>query len=397
MNVRYILFLILGLDALTLIFQSSELSISYNEALLLDGSFSFLQALIKSSIFIFGQNDYALRLPMIALHVASAILLFKISKNYLKVERNRIWLLLIFILLPGVMSSAIIVNNAGLIIFALLLFVYVYENHSIKTTYILLFCYMLLEGSFAMLFVALALFSLYKKEKNYFLFNAALFLGSLLLYGIDTHGSPKGYFIDSIGIYAAIFSPIIFIYLVYVLYRRYLTKDLDILWFIATVALVFSLLLSFRQRVTIEYFAPYAILALPLIAQTFEHSYRVRLDIFRKKYRWAFIISLALLFVNSSIMFFNKYLYQIVKEPKKHFSYNMHIAKELSNELKIRGIDCVTTDKKMQKRLEFYGVTKCNNLILRENSLNYTKTDSVTISYINRVVYNASVTDLNTN
>ena len=397
MNVRYILFLILGLDALTLIFQSSELSISYNEALLLDGNFSFLQALIKSSIFIFGQNDYALRLPMIALHVASAILLFKISKNYLKVERNRIWLLLIFILLPGVMSSAIIVNNAGLIIFALLLFVYVYENHSIKTTYILLFCYMLLEGSFAMLFVALALFSLYKKEKNYFLFNAALFLGSLLLYGIDTHGSPKGYFIDSIGIYAAIFSPIIFIYLVYVLYRRYLTKDLDILWFIATVALVFSLLLSFRQRVTIEYFAPYAILALPLIAQTFEHSYRVRLDIFRKKYRWAFIISLALLFVNSSIMFFNKYLYQIVKEPKKHFSYNMHIAKELSNELKIRGIDCVTTDKKMQKRLEFYGVTKCNNLILRENSLNYTKTDSVTISYINRVVYNASVTDLNTN
>lgn len=397
MNVRYILFLILGLDALTLIFQSGELSISYYEALLVSGDFSFLQLLIKSSIFIFGQNDYALRLPMIALHLSSAILLFKISKNYLKLERNRLWLLLIFILLPGVMSSAIIVNSAGLILFALLLFVYVYENHSIKTTYILLFCYMLIEGSFAILFVALALFSLYKKERNNFLFSTALFFGSLLLYGIDTHGSPKGYFIDSIGIYAAIFSPIIFIYLVYVLYRRYLTKDLDILWFIATVALVFSLLLSFRQRITIEYFAPYLILALPLVAQTFEHSYRVRLDLFRKKYRWVFVISLALLFVNSSVMFFNKYLYQIVKEPKKHFSYNMHIAKELSKELKSRDIYCVNTDKKMQKRLEFYGVTKCNNLILRENSLNFTKTDDVTISYINRVVYNASVTNLNTN
>jgi lysylphosphatidylglycerol synthetase-like protein (DUF2156 family) len=256
---------------------------------------------------------------------------------------------------------------------------------------------MLIEGSFAILFVALALFSLYKKERNNFLFSAALFFGSLLLYGIDTHGSPKGYFIDSIGIYAAIFSPIIFIYLVYVLYRRYLTKDLDILWFIATVALVFSLLLSFRQRITIEYFAPYLILALPLVAQTFEHSYRVRLDLFRKKYRWVFVISLALLFVNSSVMFFNKYLYQIVKEPKKHFSYNMHIAKELSKELKSRDIYCVNTDKKMQKRLEFYGVTKCNNLILRENSLNFIKTDGVTISYINRVVYNASVTNININ
>jgi len=305
--------------------------------------------------------------------------------------------LLIFILLPGVMSSAIIVNSAGLILFALLLFVYVQENHSIKTTYILLFCYMLIEGSFAILFVSLALFYLYKKERNNFLFNATLFFGSLLLYGIDTHGSPKGYFIDSIGIYAAIFSPIIFIYIVYVLYRRYLTKDLDILWFIATVALVFSLLLSFRQRITIEYFAPYLILALPLVAQTFEHSYRVRLDLFRKKYRWVFVISLALLFVNSSVMFFNKYLYQVVKEPKKHFSYNMHIAKELSKELKRRDIYCVNTDKKMQKRLEFYGVTKCNNLILRENSLNSTKTDDVTISYINRVVYNASVTNLNIN
>ena len=397
MNVRYILFLILGLDALTLVLQSGELSISYYEALLVSGDFSFLQLLIKSSIFIFGQNDYALRLPMIVLHLSSAILLFKISKNYLKLERNRIWLLLIFILLPGVMSSAIIVNSAGLILFALLLFVYVYENHSIKTTYILLFCYMLIEGSFAILFVALALFSLYKKERNNFLFSTALFFGSLLLYGIDTHGSPKGYFIDSIGIYAAIFSPIIFIYIVYVLYRRYLTKDLDILWFIATVALVFSLLLSFRQRITIEYFAPYLILALPLVAQTFEHSYRVRLDLFRKKYRWVFIISLALLFVNSSVMFFNKYLYQIIKEPKKHFSYNMHIAKELSKELKSRDIYCVNTDKKMQKRLEFYGVTKCNNLILRENSLNFTKTDDVTISYINRVVYNASVTNLNIN
>ena len=397
MNVRYILFLILGLDALTLIFQSGELSISYYEALLVSGDFSFLQLLIKSSIFIFGQNDYALRLPMIVLHLSSAILLFKISKKYLKVERNRIWLLLIFILLPGVMSSAIIVNSAGLILFALLLFVYVQENHSIKTTYILLFCYMLIEGSFAILFVSLALFYLYKKERNNFLFNAILFFGSLLLYGIDTHGSPKGYFIDSIGIYAAIFSPIIFIYLVYVLYRRYLTKDLDILWFIATVALVFSLLLSFRQRITIEYFAPYLILALPLVAQTFEHSYRVRLDLFRKKYRWVFVISLALLFVNSSVMFFNKYLYQIVKEPKKHFSYNMHIAKELSKELKSRDIYCVNTDKKMQKRLEFYGVTKCNNLILRENSLNFIKTDGVTISYINRVVYNASVTNININ
>lgn len=397
MSIRYILFFILGLDAFVLVFQTNELSISYNEALLLSGDFSFLQLFINSSIMLFGQNDFALRLPMIILHLFSALLLFKISKNYIKIERNRIWLLLIFILLPGVISSAIIVNSAGLILFGLLLFVYLYENYSIKYSYVLLLFYMFIDGSFVVLFMALALFSLYKKEKTFFLFNLILLLTSLSIYGIDTHGAPKGYFLDSIGIYAAIFSPIIFIYLFYTLYRRYLTKDFDILWFIATTALILSLLLSFRQRVAIEHFAPYVILALPLIAQTFEHSYRVRLNIFRKKYRWAFAVSLIFLLINSSVVFFNKYLYHIIEDPKKHFSYKMHVAKELAEELKKRGIYCVKSDTKMAKRLEFYGVTNCYNYSIQENPLDSIHPNSVTISYKNIIVYSVNVTKINTN
>ncbi len=397
MSNNLIFFLILGLDALMLMFQIDELSISYNEALLLSGDFSFLQLLINSSIFAFGQNDFALRFPMILLHLLSAVLLYKISSKYLKVERNRIWLLLVFVLLPGVMSSAIIANSAGLILFGLLLFVYAYENYSRIFVYFLLLFYMLIDGNFVYLFLALLLFSLHNKDKKFLIFNAVLFLLSLLMYGIDMHGSPRGYFLNTLGIYALIFTPIIFIYLFYVLYRRYFTKDMDILWFLSTTALIFSLLLSFRQRIGVEYFAPYLILALPLIAQTFEHSYRVRLNIFREKYRLAFVVSLGLLLLNSSAVFFNKYLYHVVKEPKKNFSYNLHIAKELSQELKKRDINCVETNIKMSKRLEFYGVTKCNNYLLEENNLNQINSDSVTISYKNKVVYSANVTKININ
>lgn len=397
MSYKNIFFLIIGLDALWLSLQIGELSISYNEAEILNGDFSFLQLLLNSSIMLFGQNDFALRLPMIFLHILSAILLYSISKKYIKVERNRLWLLIIFILLPGVISSAIIVNSAGVILFGLLLFAYVYENYSIKYSYWLLFLYMLLDGGFVTLFMGLVFYSLYKKDKKFLLFNLFIFLSSLLIYGIDTHGSPKGYFLDSIGIYAAIFSPIIFVYLFYTLYRRYLTKELDILWFISTIALIFSLLLSFRQRVPIEYFAPYVILSLPLVAQTFEHSYRVRLSIFRKNYRSAFIISLILLLINSSVVFFNKYLYYVIEEPKKHFSYKMHVAKELAKELESMGISCIEADAKMSKRLEFYGVTKCNNYLLEEIFTDSTKESSVTISYKNRVVYSANVTKINTN
>ncbi|MGE4420213.1 MAG: hypothetical protein AB7D38_10355 [Sulfurimonas sp.] len=394
---RYIFFFIIGLDALWLTLQINELSISYNEAEILNGDFSFLQLFINSSLLFFGHNDFALRLPMILLHVLSAMLLYKISQNYIKIQRNRLWLLIVFILLPGVISSAIIVNSAGLILFGLLLFVYMYENYSLKYSYLLLLVYMFIDGGFVALFMALIVFSLYEKKTKFFIFNFAMFLLSLFIYGIDTHGSPKGYFLDSMGVYAAIFSPIIFIYLVYVLYRKYLIKDFDLLWFISTVALLFSLLLSFRQRVALEYFAPYVILSLPLIAQTFEHSYRVRLSMFRKNYKWAFIISLVLLLINSSVVFFNKYLYHIIEEPKKHFSYKMHVAKELAQELKSRGIDCVQTDTKMSSRLEFYGVTKCNNYLLEEISTDVVKQDGVTISYRNRVVYSANVTKININ
>jgi lysylphosphatidylglycerol synthetase-like protein (DUF2156 family) len=275
--------------------------------------------------------------------------------------------------------------------------VYLYETFSIKLIYPLLVAYLFIDGGFVYLFLALAVFSLYKKDKTFFFFNLVLFLVSLSLFGINTHGSPRGHFLDSIGIYAMIFTPIIFVYLFYVLYRRFLTKDIDILWFISTVVFVFSLLLSFRQRVNIEFFAPYVILALPLIAQTFEHSYRVRLNQFRKKYRLAFIIALVLLFVNSSIVFFNQYLYYIVEQPKKHFSYKMHVAKELATKLKASGINCVSSNKKMSQRLEFYGVTKCNKYILEENTLNYENNNSVTISYKNRLVYSANVTNLNIN
>ncbi|WP_229860065.1 hypothetical protein [Candidatus Sulfurimonas baltica] len=377
--------------------QTVELSASYYEVSLLYGEFSFLQSIVKASIYFFGQNDFALRLPMITLHILSTILMYLISKKYVKIQRNRIWLILIFVLLPGVISSAIIVDEAGLILFGLLLFVYAYENYSSKFIYFLLGSYLFVSSGFVYLFLSLAVYSLYKKDNVFFIYNLVLFSLSFLFYGIDVHGSPSGHILDSIGIYAAIFTPIIFVYIFYVLYKRYLTKDIELLWFMSSVAFIVSLLLSFRQRVNIEEFAPYLILALPLIAQTFEHSYRVRLNKFRKSYRVIFIVSLALLLINSSAVLFNQYLYHIIENPEKHFSYKMHVAKELASELKNRGIFCVSTDMRMSKRLKFYGVTKCNNNKLEENAFDSLKDNSVTISYKNRVVYSAFVTKVNIN
>ena len=396
MMYRYILFFILGVDASILFFQTASLSISYYESVTLYGDFSFLQLLVKLSLSFFGQNDFALRLPMIILHLMSVVLLYTISAKYLHNERNRLWLIFIFTLLPGVISSAIIVDSAGLVIFGLLLFVYIYENFSIKYTYLLLGLLAILDGGFIYLFLALSIFAIYKREKNFLLFNIVAVSVAIYIYGININGVPKGHFLDSIAVYAGIFTPLIFIYIFYTLYRRYLTKDIDILWFISATVFIFSLLLSFRQRVELEHFAPYLILALPLATQTFYHSYRVRLKMFRTKYRVIFVVSLILLVLNSLVVFFNKELYLFIDKPQKHFAYKMHIAKELAKELKSRGISCVKAEDRMSYRLKFYGVTNCNTNLLIEKNANEQTKNSVTISYKNRVVYVGDVTEINT-
>lgn len=392
---RLILFSILSIDVVILLFQTSTLSISSHEADLLYGDFSFIQYIVNQSLHIFGNNDLALRTPMIVLHFLSVLLLYKISKNYLLDTRNRIWLLIIFILLPGVLSSALLVDSAGLIIFGLLLFVYIYERFSIKYTYPLLFLFSLLDGVFIYLFISLIIYSLYKKDRLYLVANIAFLITSIFLYGIKTEGSPEGHLIDTIGLYAAIFTPVIFIYIFYILYRRFLSKDINILWFISSVPLVISLLLSFRQNIVIENFAPYLIIALPLSAQTFYAAYRVRLKPFRTKYKTIFALSALFLSINFIVVLFNRELYLFIENPHKHFARKMHVAKELAYELKTRGVNCISNEDLMAERLQFYGIKKCDKYRLLEQDLSYNDKNNVTISYKYRPIYKAIVTNLN--
>jgi len=395
MNLKYILFLILGIDVFVLSLKTSELSISYLEALIIYGDTSFLKILLDISFHFFGENDFALRLPMIMMHIFSILLLYSISKKYLKYERDRLWLVFIFVLLPGVISSSIIVNSAGLLIFGLLLFMYIYGNYSIKHSYVLLFIFSIIESSFVYLFISLIVYSYTIKNKRFLLFNFMMLVLSVYLYGFNSHGLPKGYFLDAFGLYATVFTPMIFIYLFYVLYKRLLKKEIDILWYISSITLLISLILSFRQRIDVAIFAPYLIIALPLVVQTFSSSYRVRLKIFRTKYKIFFIFTLVFLFLNSFLLFFNKEIYRFIQNPKKHFAYKMHVAKELSQELKYRGIECIDSPQNISFRLRFYGINKCEKYKLdivndKENE------NIVTISYRNKDIYRASVTKINT-
>jgi len=394
MKYRLILLLIVAMDAGILLFEASRLSISSAEAYLLYHETSFLQQIVTASLDFFGHNDFALRLPFLFFHFASLFLLYQLSKEYINNDRNRLWLLVTFILLPGVVSAAVVVSHAGFLIFGLLLFFYVAQR-SQKGMYALLAIYAFLDGGFAYLFLGLFMYALVEKKRYLALYTLILYMLSIYLYGFPIHGYPRGHFLDTIGLYSAILTPVIFIYIFYVLYRRYLTAQRDMLWYVSTTALLFALITSFRQKINIEEFAPYLIIALPLAAQTFASSYRVRLKEHRKFYRGIFIAAFVLLIVNALVVFFNKELYFFLENPKKNFVYNMDVAKELAEVLHKKKIDCIATDEKMQRRLLFYGIEKCDNYTLDQLPLDSKKDSDVTISYKGVVLYKADVTKLN--
>ena len=394
MKQNYILALILVLDIGVLLFETSTLSLSYTEAHTYFGYYGVVGYLSHIFSGLFGQNDYMVRLPFILLHTASAFLLYKISRHFLKTYRERNILIVVFLLLPGVMSSALLVNKVGVVIFLAFLFVYLY--FTCKNLY-LLYGFMVflafVDNSFGYLFLAIFFFALQEKNKQLAALSVLLVALNLFLYGTDIGGYPTGHFLDALGIYSAIFSPVVFVYIVYILYRHFLSKEKNILWYIATVPLLFSLLLSLRQRVHIEYYAPFVLLALLLAARQFVSSYRVRLPGFRKRYKLLFNISLFFLVLHFGIIVTNKFLYTLLDTPKRHFAYKNHIAKELAHNLRKNNITCIKTDYKMQLRLEFYGIGECE-----EYRLEYFQPldgIDVTVRYSNTPVYLAYVTKIN--
>lgn len=395
MKTKALLFALLGIDSVLLLLQIRGLSIGYHEAQIVYGDLTPLQLLLNLSFFLFGQGDYALRLPMILLHLLSVGLLYGISRYYVNRDSDRLWIVLIYMLLPGVTSAALVVDNAGLMIASLFLFGYLYLRYGVYSAGMLPLL-IWIDPAFAYLFFALSLYGVYKKEYRWVIAGAMSLFVSLYFFGIRVGGAPESRFLDLLGVYSAIFSPIVFVYLFYVLHRRLITREWDLIWLVATSAFTISLLLSFRQKVPVQTFAPFLLLALPLAAQTFFKTYRIRLREFRRRYRILFYSAFAVLILNALAVFFNQWMYRFIDDPKRHFSYSMHVAKELAQVLHRENIHCIDAgDEKLQLRLRFYGITQCDCTKLQKEF--YPKGRKVTISYKNTLVFVAYVTNVNNN
>jgi len=349
-------FLILSLW--TLLYITRHLSISYEEADIYFSRHSFVHYLACIFTYIFGHNNYALRIPFIVFYYASIFVFFKLCENFFSKNRDRYYASILFMFLPGVFTSALLLNSAIIIVFFTLLFLYLYKKTD-KYNYFLLILFVFIDNSFVILFLSLAIFSLMKKDKINFFIALALCLASIWLYGFFIGHRPRSYFFDTFGVYASIFSPLLFVYFIYVLYRIGTKGEKTLFWLIPTTSLLLSLLLSFRQKIAIEDFAPFLVLGIPFVVRMFLKSYRIRLKQFRNFHNTILIITLLLLIMSLGIAVFNRGLYLVLDRPEMNFAYKYNFADELAKKLKKDKILKVTClDERLQKRLLFYGIKK---------------------------------------
>lgn len=333
------------------------LSISQSEAKIFFEANTLSSFLSHLSVKLLGQNDYALRLPFLLLHFCNTLLMFYLSANFLKRKSDALFATLLFCLLPGVNVAALFVSNVGIVIFFTLLLC-VFEQKYQTIPYWLLGVIAFVDASFALLFLALIFYAITRKDTILLFVVLILFALNMYLYGLNIGGYPRGYFLDANGHLMLIFSPLLYLYFLYTLYRYFNVKTKPLMWYISFCALIFIALLSLRQRVQIEAFAPFLLVGIPLMVHLYFSGLRVRLPQFRMRYKIPFFATFFVLLCVYSTLIFSKPLFRVIPNANAHFAQRHFIAKELAQALHQNGITEVRTDEKMQLRLKFYGIQK---------------------------------------
>jgi hypothetical protein len=378
---------ILLLDILFLYWYGMGLSISKYEANIFFFDSGALHYLLHFSSQIFGQNDFSLRLPFLLLHAVNAVLLFLISRKLVRKKVDLYGVILLFLLLPGSNSAAMVVNQAAPIICLTLIYIYISQRW-IQLLVPSLILLAFLDNAFMMLIVASLVYAIVSKYRLLIASSLIALVINLYLFGVDIELKNEGYFLDIFTTYAVVFSPFVFLFFIYTLYHFWIKKrdEIELLWFVAAISLLVSLLLSLKQNISLEEIAPFALIGTPLMVINFLNSYRIRLKAFRVRYKMVASLIITTLLINTVVLFFNKPLYLLLESPDQHFAYENHFTKGLVTELKARGITGVLCDNSdLQLKLQFYGIGKDEKVQLFKGK-SEKQDENIELKLYNRVI-----------
>ena len=304
-----------------------------------------------------------LRFFFILLGFITIGLFYELSRRYFSKREDAYLATILFMFLPGTLTATTLVNVAILVLPLVLFFVLMYERKSLwSLPFVMLALFFIHEASI-IFFAALLLYAIVHKDKKLAIFSAA-FIGAFiyLAKGIEIGGRPEGHFVEIFGLYASIFSPLLFLYFFYAMYRILLREKKTLLWYISFTALAFSLLLSIRQRVLITDFAPYVTIAIILMVDVFNNSVRVRLPEFQKRYKRGFYVVMLFLGLSASVIIFHKLSYELLDNPDKHFAKRIYEPYLLSKQLKLDEVPCYQGARGSERyQLRYYDILLCSN------------------------------------
>lgn len=300
-----------------------------------------------------------IRLFSLTFGALSMVLFYQLAQLYFKKSTDVYFATLIFILLPAIVTAAILANVAVIALFFVLLFVLLYEKGYTSFLPLVMLGLFFVHDASIVLYSAVLLYAIAYREKKLALFALGFVLASIYFAkGIEIGGGPVGHFVETFGLYATVFSPLLFIYFFYTMYRILLKEEKSLIWYISFVALVFSLLLSIRQRVYITDFAPYLMIAVIPMVDLFNRTIGVRLPEHRKWHRYGLRVVVSFLMFSFLIILSHKVLFFVWNNPKKHFAYRAYEPYFFAQKLKEKGIGCY--DGVEQYQLRYYGLTPCH-------------------------------------
>jgi len=365
-------------------YSTTFLSFSIVEVKSLESSW-FLNYIFNLFKNFFSSDNSSFRLLPIFFSILSIIIYYKISQFYFKKKKDLYFNVLIFSLIPGFIISSVIINKSIILIFLTFLFIYFYFTNK-KIAYFLLFLYSFVDYAFINLYFALIFYAIYKKDTKFLIYVLFLLAINANFFNYDIGGKPRGYFLDVMGTYFLIFSPLVFVYFLYTLYKGIFFKK-DIIYFISAFTFLLSIILSFRQHIRIDDYAPFSLIYIIYMVKIFLNSYRVRLPRFRKGYKIIFIVLFSSLIIFDLAIFFNKYT------PLYKLGGSFYFIKPLVKYLKKNKIDKINCNNQyLCKALLFYGIKNGNDYVIRYNR----KRSEVSIFHKDKLIKKIDVSKLNT-
>ena len=346
--------------AIAVFYLASTTPITAHEAKILYTSTDIVSILMRWGDSL-GMGFIGFRVFFIFFGFMSIGLFYELSRRYFKKDEDAYLSTLIFMFLPGILTATTLVNVVILVLPLVLLFVILHEKgHYLLLPPIMLALFFIHEASI-IFFVAVLLYSVMHKEKKLAIFSLSFLLAFVYLAkGIEIGGRPSGHFAEIFGLYATVFSPLLFLYFFFAMYRILLREKKTLIWYISFTALAFSLLLSIRQRVNITDFAPYVMIAIVLMLDVFNHAIGVRLPQFQKRYKRGFIVVMSFLALSVFLIVGHKLLFLVLDDTRTHFAHRIYKPYLLAKELKSEGIECYDGAHGRERyQLRYYNILPC--------------------------------------